>query len=148
MNWVCSVVENFFRHKLKFSNPYIFETRTGNFWMVDIRINAWSTLFLNLQIKYGLFSALKSFIAKYFELKPKAGVCYKTLMFKIIPSVEENTKILKIISLLFKTYLKKKILFFISFPFFFVWCFSIILNYEGKYNKCQPTQKRMIKEMK
>ena len=32
-------------------------TRAGNFWMVDIGINAWSTLFLNLQIKYCLFSS-------------------------------------------------------------------------------------------
>ena len=30
----------------------------GNFWMVDIRINAWYTLFLNLQIKLCLFSLL------------------------------------------------------------------------------------------
>ena len=31
--------------------------RAGNFRMVDIGINAWSTLFLNLQIKYCLFSS-------------------------------------------------------------------------------------------
>ena len=30
---------------------------TGNFWMVDIGINAWSTLFLNLEIKKCLFSS-------------------------------------------------------------------------------------------
>ena len=31
--------------------------RAGNFWMVDIGIKAWSTLFLNLEIKKCLFSS-------------------------------------------------------------------------------------------
>ena len=33
------------------------ETRAGNFWIVNIEINAWSTLFLNFEIKYCLFSS-------------------------------------------------------------------------------------------
>ena len=32
-------------------------SRAGNFRMVDIGINSWSTLFLNLQIKYCLLSS-------------------------------------------------------------------------------------------
>ena len=38
-------------------NIQYLRNRAENFRMVDIRINAWSTLFLNLQIKYGLFSS-------------------------------------------------------------------------------------------
>ena len=32
-------------------NEFVSLNWAGNFWMVDIRINAWSTLFLNLEIK-------------------------------------------------------------------------------------------------
>ena len=41
----------------RFRNIQYLRNKTENFRMVDIRINAWSTLFLNLQIKYGLFSS-------------------------------------------------------------------------------------------
>ena len=69
---------------------------------------------------------MKSFIAKYFELKPKAGVCYKTLMFKIIPSVEEKTKILKIYQSAFQNLFKEKNSIFYIFSLLF--CLVLLNN--------------------
>ena len=50
-----SEINSFRVKKTTISSTYL--TRAGNFWTVDIGINAWSTLSLNLEIKQCFFSS-------------------------------------------------------------------------------------------
>jgi len=45
-----------FKNLCQVTYSFLRISRAGNFWMVDIGIKAWSTLFLNLEIKKCLFS--------------------------------------------------------------------------------------------